>query len=108
MESIFDKLETNSITVYEYKEDNTLCGYELDTYTNNGINMVLFIDYRDTDLNPLSENHFIKLFKERVSSFDIDQEIDLLRHDKRFRDSFSIRESLNDLELWRERLESLF
>ena len=41
-----------------------------------------------------------KQFIEYIDNFDIDEEIDIYREDKRYREAFTIRQSLQDFENW--------
>lgn len=107
MKKIFDKIEKASISIDEYKEGKKLCGYELNTYTNGGVNQILFIDFRNTDKNPKNANDFKELFSERVNSIDIDEEIELHRQMKDYKQAFTISESLKDFEAWKEDLLKL-
>ena len=101
---IIDKLENANIDVYEYKEKNKLCGYELNTYTDCGVNQILFLDFRDTDLNPKNAKDFLKVFNERIESIDIDEEIELNRQSESYRNDFSITVSVQDFKDWKENL----
>lgn len=101
---IIDKLENANIDVYEYKEKNKLCGYELNTYTDCGVNQILFLDFRDTDLNPKNAKDFLKVFNERIESIDIDEEIELNRQSESYRNNFSITVSVQDFKDWKENL----
>ena len=101
---IIDKLENANIDVYEYKEKNKLCGYELNTYTDCGVNQILFLDFRDTDLNPKNAKDFLKVFNERIESIDIDEEIELNRQIESYRNDFSITVSVQDFKDWKENL----
>lgn len=77
-------LEANEFNVYLMKENNIQCA-EIEKWTNGGVDMIIY-------LNPFTEQEF----KNRVNDFDIDEEIELHRQNKDYRDAFSIRESLND------------
>jgi hypothetical protein len=105
---LIDKLGKKDIQVYEYKENNKLCGYELNTYTDNGVNMIVFLDFRDTDLNPKLAENVINKFKDYVNSIDIDEEIELHRQSEAFRNAFTIKESLEDFEDWKKYLCGIF
>lgn len=106
MKKIFNKIE-KTISIYEYKEKNKLCGYELNTYTNGGVNQIVFIDFRNTDKNPKNENDFKELFLERVNSIDIDEEIECNRQDKSYRQAFTLTEALKDFKSWKKDLLKL-
>ena len=98
MKKIFKKIEAANISVDEYKEDDKLCGYELNTYTDGGVNQIVFIDFRGTDKDPKNKNDFKELFLQRINSINIDDEIEVNRQDKSYKESFTIRESLTDFE----------
>ena len=107
MKKIFDKIEKTGISIDEYKEDSKLCGYELNTYTNDGVNQTVFVDFRDTDKNPKNESDFKELFLERVNSIDVDDEIDTNRQDKRYRQAFTLTQALKDFKCWKKDLLKL-
>jgi hypothetical protein len=107
MKNIKSKIGKAGISIDEYKEDKKLCGYELNTYTEGGVNQIVFIDFRDTKKDPKKAKDFKELFVERINSIDIDEEIELNRQDKRYRDDFTLRESLDDFEAWKKSLLEL-
>jgi hypothetical protein len=106
LKQIFDIIENNEISIDNYTEDNKLCGYELDTYTSAGVNQTIFLDFRDKG-NPKKANDFIEKFTERINDIDIDDEIEMNRQDQRYKDNFTLRESLNDFEEWKKVLEEI-
>ena len=107
MKKIIAKIEKASISVDKYEEDKKLCGYELNTYTNRGLNQIVFIDFRNTDKNPKSAKDFKALFLKRIEDIDIDEEVELNRQDKQYRSAFTLRESLDDIEEWKSELLEL-
>jgi hypothetical protein len=107
MKNIFDKIEASGISIYEYKEDKKLCGYELNTYTDGGVNQPIFIDFRDTDKNPKSENDFKELFLARINSIDIDEEIEINRQDKTYKQAFTLTQAVKDFKNWKNNLLKL-
>lgn len=106
LEQIFDILENNDISIYNYTEENKLCGYELNTYTKGGVNQIIFLDFRDNG-NPENTDDFIEKFSERIKDIDIDDEIEINRQDKSYKANFTLRESLNDFEEWKKELENI-
>lgn len=108
IKQIIEKLEYSNIQVYEYKEKNKICGYELNTYTDCGVNQNIFIDFRDTEKNPKSGKDFIELYNERVNSIDIDEEIQLNRQNKNYVSNFSLEISVQDFKDWKENLINIF
>ncbi len=110
MKKIFDKIAASNlinISIDEYKEGKKLCGYELNTYTNGGVNQIVFVDFRDTDKDPKNEKDFKELFLERVNSIDIDEEIELHREMKDYRAAFTITQGLKDFKDWKRDLLKL-
>lgn len=107
MKKLINKLEAANVSAYEYKEENKLCGYELNTYTDGGVNQIVFVDFRDTDKDPKSEKDFKELFLARINSIDIDEEIEMNRQDKSYKASFTLTESLKDFKDWKRDLLKL-
>ena len=105
---IIEKLNSLEIEVYECIEENKLCGYELSTYTNAGVNQILFIDFRGTQYNPKNPNHFIHLFNERVSSIDINEELRYLLNDNSYLNNIGAELGVQDLIEWKKNLENIF
>jgi hypothetical protein len=104
MKKIIEKLENANISLFEYKEQNKLCGFELNTYTNCGVNQIIFVDFRDTNKSPKKAKDFKELFLQRVESIDVDEEIETNRYNEQYRKDFTIRESLEDFDTWKEKL----
>lgn len=107
MKKIFDKIEKANISIDEYKENDKICGYELNTYTDGGVNQIVFIDFRNTDKDVKSEKDFKRLFLDRINSIDIDEEIDLNRQDKSYKQAFTITQSVKDFSKWKRDLLKL-
>ena len=82
------KIFENNFGIYEDQN----C-YELEDWTNGGVNMIIHLN-KDDNLSAT------KQFIEYIDNFDIDEEIDIYREDKRYREAFTIRQSLQDFENW--------
>ena len=106
MKKIFDKIE-KTVSIDAYKEKNKLCGYELNTYTNGGVNQIVFVDFRGTGKDPKNKDDFKELFLERVESINIDEEIDLNREMKNYKQAFTLTQSLKDFKDWKKDLLKL-
>jgi hypothetical protein len=104
MENIIDKIEIAEISIDKYEENGVLCGYELNTYTQGGLNQIVFVDFRDTKKNPNNPDDFKELFLERVKSIDVDEEIELNRQDKGYREAFTLTQALKDVKRWKKDL----
>jgi len=107
MKKIFDKIEAAGISIYEYKEKGKICGYELNTYTDGGVNQIIFIDFRRTEKDPKNESHFKALFADRINSIDIDEEIEMNRQDKTYRAAFTLKDAVKDFKRWKADLVKL-
>lgn len=62
--------------------------WELETWTDGGVNMIFYLDTSDK----------VSEFSSIVNNFDVDEEIDLHREDKRYQKAFTISESVEDFE----------
>jgi hypothetical protein len=69
---------------------------ELNTYTEGGVNMIVYLD-------PFT----IESFCEWVDDFDIDYQIDLHRQDKKYREAFSITDSIVDFADYLNRMKEI-
>ncbi|MFK5981501.1 MAG: hypothetical protein QM499_01205 [Flavobacteriaceae bacterium] len=108
LEQIIDKLENSNISIDKYSEDNILCGYELNTYTDCGVNQIVFLDFRNTGLIPTNAEDFLKVYQERIESIDIDEEIELNRQDTSYKANFSLTVAFEDFKDWKENLQNIF
>ena len=70
----------------------------LEQWTDGGVDMLIELDMKE-DL--------IKGLEDYLESFDIDEEIDLYRQDKRYREAFRITESVRDFEDWIKFIEDI-
>lgn len=75
--------------------------YELEDWTASGVNMLIYLDKNE---KTSATEQFIRY----IDNFDIDEEIDIHRQDKRYRDVFSIRQSLEDFEDWINWLKHIY
>ena len=64
---------------------------ELETWTNEGVNMLIYLD-------TTSNETITQQFRNYFDNFNIDEEIDLYRQGKDYRDMFTITESVKDFE----------
>jgi hypothetical protein len=76
--------EAEGFNVHLFEQDNQQCA-EVEKWTERGVDMIFA-------LMPFSKESFI----ERVKDFDVDEEIDLHRQGKDYRNAFTIRQSLED------------
>lgn len=90
-----DFFEENDFGVHVVEQDGNQCA-EIETWTNGGVNMILWLD-------PFT----IEEFEQRVNDFDIDEEIVLHRQGQDYKNVFSIRDSLKDFEDYHLRLQEV-
>ena len=104
LQEILDILESKNIGVDEYTQDEKLCGYELNTYTDGGVNQIIFLDFRESG-DPLNPADLIAKFSERIKNIDIDDEIIINRQDDRYTADFTLTQSLKDFKRWKKALK---
>lgn len=63
----------------------------LETWTNGGVDMIIYLD---------NKKSIIENLEDYLKNFDIDEVIDLYREDKKYRENFTILESVKDFENW--------
>jgi len=107
LKQIFDIIEESDITINDYLEDDNLCGYELNTYTDGGVNEIIFLDFRNEGQDPENVNDFIKEFESYIDDYSVDDKIDMYRQDSRYRNDFTISESLKDFTNFNKKLKKL-
>ena len=84
--------EEKNFSVNLFEQDNQQCA-EIETWTSGGVDMII-------NLMPFTPDNFFKY----VNDFDIDEEIDLNRQDKRYREVFTITNSVEDFNEFKKRL----
>lgn len=107
LKQIFDIIEEAEISIDDYFEEGKLCGYELNSYTQAGVNEILFLDFRKEHQNPTNVNDFIKEFKDYVNAQTIDERIDNNRQSEAYKRDFTLKESLTDFTNFDKKLREL-
>lgn len=107
LKEIFDIIEDNEISIDNYEENEKLCGYELNTYTRAGVNEIIFLDFRKEHQDPKNVNDFIKEFESWLNCETIDEKIDRNRQDPRYKEAFTIKESLKEFNQFYKKLKSI-
>ena len=69
---------------------------DIETWTAGGVNMILCVC-------PFTIEEFIS----QADYFDVDEEIDLHRQNRKYKEDFSIRQSLEDFEKYHNRLKKV-
>jgi hypothetical protein len=78
-----------------YKDNNI---WDLERWTDGGVDMFINID---------TTKNIIEEFEFYLDNFDIDEEIDLYRQDKSYKEVFTIRQSVEDFEGWVEFIKEI-
>jgi len=94
-----------SVTLYE--ENGKECGLELEGWTNGGVNMIHFLDFRSDDDNILDVIDICDKIMEIADNFDVDDEIDVHREGDSYRRAFTHKMAVADFEQWEETLQEL-
>lgn len=74
--------------------------YELESWTNCGVDMFIYID-------KLSNDSLEDQLDQFVDSFDIDEVIDIHREDSNYRETFKIETSLEDFKYWINKVKNV-
>lgn len=107
LDNIIKVFESFGFQVSLLSENGMNNGIEFETWTNGGVDMIhtiyFFNDYQDI----YDKEKIKKELEEIIDNFSIDEEIEIYRQDKRYKEAFSIRESLEDFENYKEKLNDL-
>jgi len=107
IEQILTIIENEEINVYNYKEKGVLCGYELNTYTPCGVNEIIFLDFRSEGKSAINPNDFIEEFENYMKHYTIDERIQNNMQNEKYREDFTLKQSLKDFEKWEKRILNL-
>jgi hypothetical protein len=88
--------EDNGFLVHLTKQDNRQCA-EVEKWTDGGVDMIIW-------LNPFT----VEEFQSYVNDFDVDEQIDINRQNKQYRNDFTIRESLEDFTNFHNHLKEVY
>jgi hypothetical protein len=107
IEKIIGKIEKKGIQVNPYTENDVLCGYELNTYTDGGVNEIIFLDFRDNEKSADNVIDFIKEFTDYMAYLSIDERIESNRQDVNYKRDFTLKQSIKDFTKWEKGLNKL-
>lgn len=93
------------VTIYE-EDDKGECGFEIEDWTPNGVDMVHLVDLRE-EKNRYDPFALLTCIRDIAEGFDSDDEVEVHMEDGRFRKDFTYREAAEEFEGWRTRLEEL-
>lgn len=83
---------------FEIYEDNQII--QLENWTDGGVDTIIYIN-KNEDINHLDQ------FKNFINNFDIDEEIEIHREDKNYRNDFSISDSFEDFKNYLKDLKEI-
>jgi hypothetical protein len=94
-EQLQDFFEEQGFIVHLTEEDGVQCA-EIEKWTDGGVDMVIYLD-------PFTKEEFLQY----VEDFDIDEEIDLHRQGKNYKNAFTISESVKDFTKFKTMLKKV-
>jgi len=95
IEKLKDFFEKQGFLVHLFEQDKKQCA-EVEKWTDGGVDMIF-------TLMPFTAEQFI----ECVNDFSVDEEIDLHRQEKQYKEAFTISESLKDFENFKKNLDEV-
>lgn len=107
IEKVIEKIEKNGISVYPYTENDILCGYELNTYTDGGVNEIIFLDLRDEKKSATNVKDVVQEFKDYMGCTSIDERIESNRQNVNYKQNFTLKQSIKDFTKWEKTLNKL-
>ena len=105
--AVLNAIEDEGFGVSIYNQEGKGdCGIEIEAWTDNGVDMIHFIDLRNareaTDIFAIT-----KEILEISRYFDPDEEIRVHMEGDSFRSTFTYRQAAEDFEAWKEKLNTL-
>lgn len=107
LDNIIKTLESFNYNVSLLYENGMVNCLEIETWSNSGVDMIHTFYFPNNFQDIYDKNNINKQLQEILDNFSIDDEIDLHRQDKRYKDNFTIQESLNDFTEYQSKLEDL-
>ena len=107
LDNIVKTLESFNYNVSLLDENGMINGMEIETWTNGGVDMIHTFYFSDNYQDVYDKDNVNMQLQELADNFSIDDEIDLYRQDKRYKDNFTIKESLDDFTEYQNRLDDL-
>lgn len=107
IDKIISKIEKKGIQVNPYTENDVLCGYELNTYTDGGVNEIIFLDFRNEGKSANNVIDFIEEFTDYMNYLSIDERIESNRQDVNYKRDFTLKQSIKDFTKWKKGLDKL-
>lgn len=105
VQRIVDTIEAEDFSLTWYDENGIVCGAEIETWTEGGVDMIHFIDLRGKGIN--DADAWMDELEAIIGNFDVDDEIDTHRQDPSYRSAFTYRVAVHDFEEYEERLRGL-
>lgn len=108
MEKIIETFNTLGYKVFVVDEKGKPCGYEIEKWTNGGVDMIHSLDFRGKVADIANKYAVRQEFYAIATDFEerIDEEIDLHRESEDYRRAFTIRQSVNDFEAYAEEMKN--
>ncbi len=102
---ILSVINNSGFRIMPYEENGVECGFEIEDWTPNGVDMCHLVDLRGTDAhNPFN------ISREMWSlayDFDPDEEVEIFMENEQFRNAFTYKKAAEEFENWEFRLKQL-
>lgn len=107
LDNVIKTLESFNYGVCTISENGMINGMEIENWTNEGVNMIHLIQFYEDFTDIYDVEKITKQIEEIADNFSVDDEIDLHRESCDYRQTFSIRDSLEDFEEYKKNLKRM-
>lgn len=104
--AILAAIDEAGFSIHPYVEKEKECGFEMEDWTPNGVDMCHFIDLRSCN-NPSSPFEIAWEIQSIADDFDPDEEVEAHMQDASFKSAFGYRGAIDEFEDWKTVLEDL-
>lgn len=107
LEKLMEVIESHDYAIHPYSERGKLCGYEIETWTDGGVNMNHFIDCRSDGMSARNPDDVMNELKTLNAYYDVDEMIALHRMSNEYCEAFTTRQSVEDFEAYEKRMREM-
>lgn len=107
LENIVKTFESFNYNVNFIYENGMISGMEIETWTNGGVDMIHTFYFCEDYQELYDKDNVKKQLQEIADNFSIDDEIDIYRQDKKYKEDFTISQSLEDFTEYKKTLDDL-
>lgn len=107
LDNIIKTIESFDYNVNFIYENGMISGMEIETWTNGGVDMIHTFYFCEDYQDLYDKNNVKKQLQEIADNFSIDDEVDLHRQSEGYKSNFSISQSLEDFNEYKNKLDNL-